>query len=83
MTLDEISRQIQNAPYFTLVLDKTYDMVSQEATMLRYFHDGVVQERSTGFTNVSADNSDGLFSHIQTVLPNFGLESKHMMEHPF
>jgi hypothetical protein len=45
---------------------------------LRYFHDGIVKERSsTGFTDVSADrSSDGLSSHVQNVLSDVSLESK-------
>jgi hypothetical protein len=42
VTLDEISRQIQEAPYVAVTLDKTSDIqiVSQLATVLRYVHDG-------------------------------------------
>jgi hypothetical protein len=77
--LDEISRQIQEAPYVAVMLDETSDiqMVSQLATVLRYIHDGNIQERFVGFTDISADrSSDGLFSHVQNVVSKFHLESK-------
>jgi hypothetical protein len=77
--IDEISRQIQEAPYTAVRLDETSDiqMVSQLATVLRYIHDGKIQERSVGFTDVSADrSSDSLFNHEQNVVSKFNLDSK-------
>lgn len=42
MMVDDISRQIQEAPYV--------QVVSQLATVLRYIHDGKIQERSVDVT---------------------------------
>jgi hypothetical protein len=83
VTLFEISRQIQGVPYGEVMLDKTSDiqMVSHLATVLRYIHDGKIQERSGGFTNVSADmSSDGLYSQVQNVVSGFNLESKLVVQ---
>jgi hypothetical protein len=77
--LDEILRQIQEAPYVAVMLDETCDIqtVSQLAIVLRYIHDGKIQARSIGFTDISADrSSDGLFSHEQNVVSEFNLGSK-------
>jgi hypothetical protein len=51
VTLDEISRLIQDAPYVAVMLDDTSDihMVSHLATVLRYIYDGKIQERSVDF----------------------------------
>jgi hypothetical protein len=61
------------------MLDETSDIqrVSQLAAELRYIHEGNIQERSIGFTYVSADrSSDGLFSSVQNVVSKFNLESE-------
>jgi hypothetical protein len=42
--------------------------------VLRFIHDGKIQERPVGFTDISADrSSDGLFSHG---VSKFNLEFK-------
>jgi hypothetical protein len=50
LTLDEISKQIQEAPYVLVTLDETSDiqMVAQLATVLRYILGGKIQERFVG-----------------------------------
>jgi hypothetical protein len=44
--LGEISRKIQQAPYAAVMLDETFDIHKdpQLATVLRYIHDGKIQE---------------------------------------
>jgi hypothetical protein len=77
---DEISRQIQGAPYVGVVLDETsgIQIVSQLATVLRNIYDDKIQERSVGFTDISADRS--LFSHGQNVVSKFNLRCKHVAQ---
>lgn len=79
VVLDEITIQIQNAPFVAIMLDETSDveMVSQLSTVLRYIHEGKIEERFVGFTNISADGRfDGLFNHAQSVISKFNLKSK-------
>jgi hypothetical protein len=49
--LDGTSRQIKKAPYVSVLLDETSDiqMVLQLATVLRYIHDGKIQEGIADF----------------------------------
>jgi hypothetical protein len=79
VVLDEITIQIQNAPFVAIMLDETSDAetVSQLSTVLRYIHEDKIEERFVGFTDVSTSRcSDGLFNHAQSVISKFNLKSK-------
>lgn len=79
VVLDEIAVQIQNASFVAIMLDETLDaeMVSQLSTVLRYIHEGKIEERFVGFTDVSIDRcSVGLFNRAQSVISKFNLKSK-------
>ena len=79
VVLDEITIQIQNAPFVAIMLDETSDAerVSQLSTVLRYIHEGKIEERFVGFTDVSTNRcSDDLFNHAQSVIFKFNLKSK-------
>jgi hypothetical protein len=75
VTLDEISRQIQRAPYVAVMSDEAFDiqMDSQLTTVLRFIYDGKIRARLFGFTYGS---SDGLFSHVQSAVSELNLKSK-------
>ena len=79
VVLDEITIQIQNAPFVAIMLDEASDAetVSQLSTVLRYVHEGKIEERFVGFTDVSTNRcSDGLFNHAQSVISKFNLKPK-------
>jgi hypothetical protein len=60
-----------------LVETSDIPMGSQVTTLLRYIHEGKIQERSVGFTDVGGDRSyDDPFSHVQNVVSKFSLESQ-------
>ena len=79
VVLDEITIQIQNAPFVAIMLDEASDTetVSQLCTVLRYVHEGKIEERFVGFTDVSTNRCfDGLFNHAQSVIFKFNLKTK-------
>jgi hypothetical protein len=73
--LDEISRQIHEAPDAAVMLDETSDIQMVSQLVLRYIHDGNIYERSVCFTDVSAVYiSDGPFCPKQNVVSKLNLE---------
>lgn len=79
VVLDEITIQIQNAPFVAIMLDEASDAetFSRLSTVLRYIHEGKIEERFVGFTDVSTKRCcDGLFNHAQSIISKFNLKSK-------
>ena len=65
--IDEIQVQIDSAPFVSITLDETTDVMSksQLSTLIRYVFNGLACERFIGFTDVSKDRTaNGLFEHV-------------------
>ncbi|XP_071535018.1 zinc finger MYM-type protein 1-like [Panulirus ornatus] len=76
---DYIKREINSATFVAIILEETSDVMSksQISTVLRFVHEGKIQERFIGCTDVSADRtSEGLFSHVVNTVQEFQLGGK-------
>ena len=83
VVLDEITIQIQNAPFVAIMSDEASDAerVSQLSTVLSYVDEGKFEERFVGFTDVSTNMcSDSLFNHEQSIISKLNIKSNFVAQ---